>query len=82
MDRSSGAILKTAGQISRLHTANPQQPQTTPDDPSASGADAADSETQGAEELARMVWGFVNAAGGLVEGLDTEVSLQATDGWG
>lgn len=27
-----------------------------------------------AEELAGMVWAFVNAAGGLVEGLDAEVS--------
>lgn len=33
-----------------------------------------DSETQGAEELAEMVWKFVNAAGGLVDGLDGEVS--------
>lgn len=34
-------------------------------------------ETQGAEELASMVWAFVNTAGGLVHGLDTEVILQA-----
>lgn len=35
------------------------------------------SETQGAEELAAMVWTFVNTTGGLVHGLDTEVLLQS-----
>lgn len=77
LDRSSGAILKTAGQISLLHTSKSQQQQqaTQPEDPN--GADdnnGNNNETQGAEELAGMVWAFVNAAGGLVEGLDAEVS--------
>lgn len=86
LDRSSGAILKTAGQISLVHTSKsrqqqqqdqPQQQQATTqtEDPSAA---AADSETQGAEELAGMVWAFVNAAGGLVEGMDTDVSCDAS----
>lgn len=78
LDRTSGAILKTAGQLSLVHTSkSQQQPQTQPEDPGAAAtapSEAVDSEAQGAEELARMVWGFVNAAGGLVEGLDTEVS--------
>lgn len=76
LDRSSGAILKTAGQISLLHTSKSQQQQqqqaTQTDDSNA--AEGNDNETQGAEELAGMVWAFVHAAGGLVEGLDTEVS--------
>lgn len=88
LDRSSGAILKTAGQISLLRPASsqqqqPQSPSTATqqqqEEPSVDGSSnnsnpGASSETQGAEELAGMVWGFVNAAGGFVEGLDTEVS--------
>lgn len=93
LDRASGAILKTAGQISLLRTSKSQQPQqdsqlstaaaagsfsaSTGDVPASSGSAAAagtGSETQGAEELAAMVWAFVNTAGSLVEGLDTEVS--------
>lgn len=79
LDRSSGAILKTAGQISLLRVAKIQQQQQQPqsDDPNAAATGATDSETQGAEELAKMVWGFVNAAGGLVEGLDDEVSTNS-----
>lgn len=94
LDRSSGAILKTAGQISLLRTATSQQQQqqqesqlsttavagsfsaSTGDVPASSGSAAVagtGSETQGAEELAAMVWAFVNTAGTLVEGLDTEV---------
>lgn len=55
----------------------PPQTQTQPEDPGAAAtapSDAVDSEARIAEEIARMVWGFVNAAGGLVEELDTEVS--------
>lgn len=83
LDRTSGAILKTAGQLSLVHISKSQQQQqqTQPEDPGAAAtapSDAVDSEAQGAEELARMVWGFVNAAGGLVEGLDTEVSAADT----
>ncbi|KAL1872342.1 hypothetical protein Daus18300_004312 [Diaporthe australafricana] len=95
LDRASGAILKTAGQISSLRTSNSQQQQqdaqsstaaaasslsaSTSDIPASSGSAVAagtSSETQGAEELASMVWAFVNAAGGLVHGLDTEDELK------
>lgn len=56
-------------------TANSLSASTT-DVPASSGSAAAagtGSETQGAEEMASMVWAFVNSAGGLVHGLDTEV---------
>ncbi|KAG8167305.1 hypothetical protein KVR01_002994 [Diaporthe batatas] len=52
---------------------------STTDVPASSGSAAAagtGSETQGAEELASMVWAFVNSAGGLVHGLDTEDELK------
>lgn len=97
LDRASGTILKTAGQISSLRTSSSQQQQSdsqsstaaaaattlsasTSDVPASSGSAVAagtGSETQGAEELASMVWAFVNTAGGLVHGLDTEVLLQS-----
>ncbi|KAJ0123360.1 hypothetical protein J7T55_011825 [Diaporthe amygdali] len=94
LDRASGAILKTAGQISSLRTSKSQQQQqdsqstaaaasslsaSTSDVPASSGSAVAagtSSETQGAEELASMVWAFVNSAGGLVHGLDTEDELK------
>lgn len=53
---------------------------STSDIPASSGSAVAagtGSETQGAEELASMVWAFVNTTGGLVHGLDTEVLLQS-----
>lgn len=94
LDRASGAILKTAGQISSLRTSKSQQQQqdaqsstaaaasslsaSTSDMPASSGSAVpagTSSETQGAEELASMVWAFVNTAGGLVHGLDMEVIL-------
>ncbi|POS77713.1 hypothetical protein DHEL01_v203898 [Diaporthe helianthi] len=59
-------------------TANSLSASTT-DVPASSGSAAAAvtaSETQGAEELASMVWAFVNSAGGLVHGLDTEDELK------
>lgn len=96
LDRASGTILKTAGQISSLRTSSQQQQSdsqsstaaaaattlsaSTSDVPASSGSAVAagtGSETQGAEELASMVWAFVNTAGGLVHGLDTEVMLQS-----
>lgn len=77
-------MLKTAGQLSLVHIPKPkqqeqeQQQQQTPEDPTAAATTAVatttDTEAQAAEELAAMVWRFVNSAGGLVEELDGEVS--------
>ena len=74
LDRASGAILKTSGQISSIRTSKPQDAQGT----GSFATDAATgqpSETQGAEELAAMVWTFVSTAGSLVQELDSEVRL-------
>jgi dynein light chain roadblock-type len=97
LDRATGTILKSAGQISSLRTSSSQQQvdsqppppaaasslsASTTDVPASSGSAAAagtGSETQGAQELASMVWTFVNSTGGLVHGLDTEVILQFQD---
>ncbi|EON99011.1 hypothetical protein UCRPA7_5406 [Phaeoacremonium minimum UCRPA7] len=75
LDRASGAILKTSGQISSIRTSKPQAAQGT----GSFATDAATgqpSETQGAEELAAMVWTFVSTAGSLVQELDSEDELK------
>jgi dynein light chain roadblock-type len=73
LDRSSGAILKTSGQVSSIRKAkqlgSPQPGGSFAGDP-AIGASGQD---QGAEELASMVWNFIATAGSLVQELDTEV---------
>ncbi|KAJ9155476.1 hypothetical protein NKR23_g1693 [Pleurostoma richardsiae] len=80
LDRTSGAILKTAGQISSIRTSKTQSSSLSTTQ--STGTFASDlagpqaSETQGAEELAAMVWAFVSAAGGLVQDLDTEDELK------
>lgn len=68
LDRASGGILKTTGSLSSsrisLNTStNSDQQDTRP------------RELQGIEEMAVMVWNFVNATGGLIHGLDSEVGL-------
>ncbi|KAK4234037.1 hypothetical protein C8A03DRAFT_38212 [Achaetomium macrosporum] len=73
LDRASGAILKTSGQLSSIrNTKAPgsSMPAVGSFSSEASGNSA--SEDQGAEELASMVWKFVGTAGSLVQELDTE----------
>ncbi len=76
LDRASGAIMKTSGLVSSIRTTKTLT--SLPSQPAGSFSNEADlapppSETQGAEELAAMVWNFVGTAGSLVEGLDAEV---------
>lgn len=66
LDRTSGAILKTSGQILSVRVSKT-------DGSSVSGLAEGQTESQAVEELAAMVWNFVNAAGGLVQDLDSEV---------
>lgn len=75
LDRASGAILKTSGQISAIQTSKTSAA-TLPSQPAGSfsnEANAQPDENQGAEELARLVWRFVTTAGNLVQELDTDV---------
>lgn len=79
LDRASGAILKTSGQISAIGTSKTpvsslagQAIASFSNDPNA----AQNAEFQGAEELAGLVWNFVNTAGNLVQELDTEDELK------
>jgi hypothetical protein len=80
LDRTTGAILKTSGQVSAIRTAkNPASSSTHPSQTAGTFATEASpqgSESQAVEELATMVWKFVNSAGDLIQDLDTEVSIR------
>ena len=76
LDRVSGAILKTSGQVDSIRKTKPpgsSAPAVGSFTNEANGNSS--SEEQGAEELASMVWNFVSTAGSLVQELDTEVTL-------
>lgn len=74
LDRVSGAILKTSGQVGSIRTAKPSGSSVPAAGSFANESDGGSANhDQGTEELASMVWNFVNTAGGLVQELDTEV---------
>ncbi|KAH6630236.1 hypothetical protein B0J18DRAFT_94232 [Chaetomium sp. MPI-SDFR-AT-0129] len=73
LDRASGAILKTTGQVGSIR-ATPVPVSPAPG--AGSFSDEANGEDlnrdQGAEQLAAMIWNFVSNAGSFVQELDTE----------
>jgi dynein light chain roadblock-type len=79
LDRASGAILKTSGEIAQSRPRRPSAASNLPNQPGGSfSVDAKESqasEPSPAEELAGRVWNFVRGAGVLVQELDDEVSL-------
>lgn len=80
LDRTTGAILKTSGQVSAIRTSkNPASSSGLPDQAAGSFAtesNAPGGESQAVEELAGLVWNFVNNAGDLIHDLDTEVGAR------
>lgn len=83
LDRSNGAILKTNGQLSAIRPAKSANSDTSLPTPTggsfpsdAATASDSDSETQAAQELGSMVWGFLSTAGSLVQEIDTEDELK------
>ncbi len=79
LDRASGAILKTSGQVGSIRKTkapgSSSVPAVGPFTGEANGnASTTPSQDEGAEELASMVWNFVSTAGSLVQELDTEVN--------
>lgn len=71
IDRNTGIILKKTGDISFSNSLG-----TRPSNTASNGLDDSSKDTDevhGIEEMAMMVWKFVQAAGTLVQGLDTEV---------
>ena len=76
LDRATGAILRTNGQISSLNAAAASltnQSRNTSLTGEAPAATTNGGDTQGLEEFAVKVWAWINASSGLVEELDTEV---------
>ncbi|EEU46825.1 hypothetical protein NCS52_00367900 [Fusarium sp. LHS14.1] len=71
LDRATGAILKTSGQVDALQTSKTRTTSTA----TAFSNDAPaleESETQGVEQFAAVVWNYVNSSGSLVQELDGE----------
>lgn len=77
LDRATGTVLKTSGQVSSIRVSKPLNPAAAAPAPSA-GSFAADSdvalsnESQGVDDLAALVWNFVSSAGAFVQDIDSE----------
>ncbi|KAG6027791.1 hypothetical protein E4U41_000836 [Claviceps citrina] len=75
LDRASGAILKTSGELSALRTAKARDAATVA--PFSNEAPAAEaSESQGVEDFAAMIWNYVNTSSLLVQEVDKEDALR------
>lgn len=75
LDRASGAILKTSGQVDALQTAKARNASTAASFSNDAPA-AEEGESQGIEEFAEMIWNFVNGSGQLVQDVDEEDELK------
>lgn len=79
LSRDNGAIIRTSGLISKSASVNPNSTLPAPQDPLDDTYNGKRSESgiNNAEDVARLVWNFVGAAGTLVDGLesDNEVKL-------
>lgn len=75
LDRSSGAVLNTTGDISLIRTSSASNPSSALNAASNTSDEASSGSGNlgGVERMAAMVWNFVNITGGLVQGLDAEV---------
>jgi len=76
LDRATGAILRTNGQLSSLNSTMVSLTSQSRN-MSFSGETSATSngDGQGLEEVAGKVWTWINASSGLVEELDAEVGM-------
>ncbi|UKZ67766.1 uncharacterized protein TrAtP1_008924 [Trichoderma atroviride] len=75
LDRASGAILKTSGQVDALQTAKARNASTAASFSNDAPA-AEEGESQAIEEFAEMIWNFVNSSGQLVQDVDEEDELK------
>lgn len=73
LDRASGAIIKTSGELSALRTAKARDAATAASF-SNEAPTAEASESQGVEDFAAMIWNYVNASAHLVQDMDKEVT--------
>jgi dynein light chain roadblock-type len=72
LDRNSGAILKTSGDISALRTAKSRKESAAASFSNEVPA-AEESESQGIEDFAASIWKYVKSSDGLIDELDAEV---------
>ncbi|KAM0307638.1 hypothetical protein ACHAPM_000361 [Fusarium culmorum] len=72
LDRATGAILKTSGQVDALQTSKSRTTSTATTFSNETPA-LEENETQGVEQFAAIVWNYVNSSGNLVQELDGEV---------
>ncbi|KAF4589574.1 dynein light chain-related protein [Ophiocordyceps camponoti-floridani] len=75
LDRASGAILKTSGDVSALGTAKSRDAATAASFTNEVPV-AEESEAKGVEDFASLVWNFVNMSGQLVQDIDNEDELR------
>ncbi|KAG8415564.1 hypothetical protein J3458_009403 [Metarhizium acridum] len=75
LDRTSGAILKTSGELSALRTAKARDAATSASFSNEAPAAEA-SESQGVEDFAAMIWNFVRTSGNLVQEVDAEDEMR------
>ncbi|KAK3393099.1 hypothetical protein B0H63DRAFT_516305 [Podospora didyma] len=78
LDRASGAILKTSGQVGSIRkpkSLGSSLPAPTTGSFSESAVSTS-GQDQSTEELAALVWNFVGTASSLVQELDTEDELK------
>ncbi|KAF4986728.1 hypothetical protein FDECE_15802 [Fusarium decemcellulare] len=71
LDRATGAILKTSGQVDALQNSKTRTTSTATSFSNDAPA-LEESETRGVEQFAAVVWNYVNSSGSLVQELDGE----------
>jgi dynein light chain roadblock-type len=74
LDRATGAILKTSGQVDALQTSKTRTTSTATSFSNEAPA-LEESKTKGVEQFAAIVWNYVNSSGSLVQELDGEVRI-------
>ncbi|RCI17477.1 hypothetical protein L249_2923 [Ophiocordyceps polyrhachis-furcata BCC 54312] len=75
LDRASGAILKTSGEVSALGTAKSRDAATAASFSNEAPV-AEENEAKGVEDFAAMVWNYVNMSSQLVQEVDGEDELR------
>ncbi|KAI9904110.1 hypothetical protein N3K66_000639 [Trichothecium roseum] len=75
IDRSSGSILKTSGDLSALRTSKSRNESTAASFSNEAPA-AEESESKGLEDFAALVWNYVNMSGQLVQDMEADDELK------
>lgn len=75
LDRTTGSILKTSGQLAALRTSKARNEATAASFSNEAPA-AEESESKGLEDFAALIWNYVNASEHLVQEVDGEDGLK------